>query len=185
MAEPNGANETNTPDDELIQFEPEPIPSCHDSPSENLQEGLSLDEYQTRHYSHKIKSLEQELKANKQLHKLRMAHSTRLFWLSISWIAIVWIVVLLAGFGQFPLSTPNAIPFRLSDTVMVAFITSTTATVLGLYGIAAYWILATKARNNKIRIASQRPPVHSFHKMASITSRSFTHLWQPLLRRVD
>lgn len=91
----------------------------------------------------KVEDLEQQLKERRQLHKLRKRHSSRLFRLTVAWIALVWLVVLLQGFGQW--FTPiwpglEYVKFHLSDTVAVAFITSTTATVLGLYGIAAYWL---------------------------------------------
>ena len=36
------------------------------------------------------------------------------------------------------------IDFKLNDSVLIAFITSTTATILGLYGIAAYWLFGKK-----------------------------------------
>lgn len=50
--------------------------------------------------------------------------------------------------------------FKLSDTVMVAFITSTTATVLGLYGIAAYWLYGkrpTAGDGSKEAAKNQKP----------------------------
>ena len=49
----------------------------------------------------------------------------------------------IGGFGQWftpILNDFSYIPFNLSDTVLIAFMTTTTTTVLGLYGIAAYWL---------------------------------------------
>ncbi|MBV4514935.1 hypothetical protein [Pseudomonas kurunegalensis] len=105
--------------------------------------GRPLDEIQLRTLTAKVDDLEQQLKERRQLHKLRKRHSSRLFRLTVAWVSLVWLVVLLQGFGQW--FTPlflgfSYIKFHLSDTVAVAFITSTTATVLGLYGIAAYWL---------------------------------------------
>ncbi|KDD42468.1 hypothetical protein L529_0530 [Bordetella bronchiseptica MBORD901] len=51
---------------------------------------------------------------------------------------MVWIVVVLQGFRGIPQQWGSI--FALSDAVIIAFITSTTASVLGLYGIAAYWL---------------------------------------------
>lgn len=86
---------------------------------------------------------EQARQQNNDLHGMRMSHTWLLLVLALIWIFVILIVVLLQGFGKW--FTPffdgfNHIQFKLSDTVIVAFITSTTATVLGLYGIAAYWL---------------------------------------------
>jgi hypothetical protein len=82
------------------------------------------------------------------LHGIRKAHARYLLGITVAWLLLVWFVTMLQGFGQWFLTifAPDGskgehyLSFKLSDTVMVAFITSTTATVLGLYGIAAYWL---------------------------------------------
>lgn len=85
----------------------------------------------------------QKRKEARDLHGMRMSHSWLLLGLALIWVFVILIVVLLQGFGQWftpLLSGYYHIPFELSDTIIVAFITSTTATVLGLYGISAYWL---------------------------------------------
>lgn len=85
----------------------------------------------------------QKRKEARDLHGMRMSHSWLLLCLALVWVFVILIVVLLQGFGQWftPLFKDyEHIPFELSDTIIVAFITSTTATVLGLYGISAYWL---------------------------------------------
>jgi len=87
------------------------------------------------------------------LHGIRKAHARYLLGITVTWLLLVWFVIMLNGFGQWFLTffSPDSskgeyyLPFKLSDTVMVAFMTSTTATVLGLYGIAAYWLYGKKA----------------------------------------
>lgn len=86
---------------------------------------------------------EQERRQKRELHGMRISHTWLLLALALVWIFVILVVVLLQGFGRWFTPFPNGfhhIQFKLSDTVIVAFITSTTATVLGLYGIAAYWL---------------------------------------------
>lgn len=128
-----------------LEVSPEDVPS---SPEPCLAEadqtfGEPLDVIRQRELEARVASLEHQLEERRDLHQLRKRHSSRLFGLTVCWISVVWLVVLLQGFGQWFFPIPDAlsyIRFKLSDTVAVAFITSTTATVLGLYGIAAYWL---------------------------------------------
>lgn len=85
----------------------------------------------------------QKLKHEDDIHGMRLSHSNLLLILAISWIFVIFLVVLLQGFGQWfaPISEQYSyLPFKLSDRLLTVFITSTTATVVGLYGIAAYWL---------------------------------------------
>lgn len=114
--------------------------------------GLPLEDIRYRRLQAEVQALEDQLKERRQLHKLRKKHSSRLFKLSVAWIGLIWLVVLLQGFGQWFIPIPpwlQYIKFHLSDTVAVAFITSTTATVLGLYGIAAYWLFGKPKQESK------------------------------------
>lgn len=112
--------------------------------------------------------LAQERLQNNEIHDLRIGHAKLLFRLTVSWVVVIWFVVLLQGFNQW--FTPiyqglEYISFKLSDSVMIAFMTTTTTTVLGLYGIAAYWLygkpkvdakpVASKMKENKS--ASSKP----------------------------
>lgn len=106
----------------------------------------SLDEYRTARLETELNELKRQYEERKDLHGIRTKHAWLLFYLTVAWVVIVWLVTLLQGFGQWFFPTPPLTPnqfylkFKLSDTVIVAFMTSTTATVLGLYGIAAYWM---------------------------------------------
>ncbi len=136
----------------VLEIIPEDLPQeeLNGSTDEDV-DGKSLDavraDYEKRELKERIAKAEQENKHNADIHELRRKHMGRLFTLTVVWIGIVWLVVLLQGFGRWFLLWPNEIPgeskilpFKLDSTVIVAFMTSTTATVLGLYGIAAYWL---------------------------------------------
>lgn len=74
---------------------------------------------------------------------MRISHSNALLLLAVVWLFVIFVVILLQGFGQWFTPIPDGykyLDFELSDTLLITFITSTTGTVLGLYGIAAYWL---------------------------------------------
>ncbi|WP_339546283.1 hypothetical protein [Pseudomonas sp. RA_35y_Pfl2_P32] len=90
----------------------------------------------------------QKRKHADEIHGMRLSHSNLLLLLAILWIFVIFVVVLLQGFGQWFTPIPKEysyLPFKLTDTLLITFITSTTGTVLGLYGIAAYWLYGKKA----------------------------------------
>lgn len=97
------------------------------------------------------KNLEQQLKEQEQTHEIRKKHLGRLFFLTLSWVVVIWLVVILQGFGKVPkLSAIHDLAFKLSDAVLIAFMTTTTTTVLGLYGIAAYWLYGGKKTPSEV-----------------------------------
>lgn len=82
-------------------------------------------------------------KQDGEIHGLRIIHAWLLFALTVVWVIVIWLVVLLQGFEQWfwPIDEGyKYIRFKLSDAVVIAFMTTTTTTVLGLYGIAAFWL---------------------------------------------
>ena len=98
------------------------------------------------------KSQDQQYQHNNDIHDLRMSHLKLLLGLALVWIFVILIVVLLQGYGQwfFPIIDGYfLLKFNLSDAVVIAFITSTTATVLGLYGIGAYWLYGKPEKDKK------------------------------------
>ncbi|MGC3892659.1 hypothetical protein [Pseudomonas urmiensis] len=101
----------------------------------------------------------QKRKHANDIHGMRMSHSKLLLGLALVWIFVILVVVLLQGFGQWftPLFDGYVyLKFKLSDTVVIAFITSTTATVLGLYGIAAYWLYGKPPPDKKTVAAKDK-----------------------------
>lgn len=78
------------------------------------------------------------------LDKARRTYTRNLFILTLFWLIVVVIFVSLTGFSYSSLNNPkcveNCVNFSLSDNVLIAFITSTTATVIGIFIIVATWL---------------------------------------------
>lgn len=83
-----------------------------------------------------------------ELHGIRKTHLSRLFILTCVWSGVVIFILISTGLKRlwwFPLpDCLTAIPFELESSVIIAFITSTTATIISLYTIAAYWLFKKK-----------------------------------------
>lgn len=99
-------------------------------------------QYEIDEIGHRVDQMAANLAHDNDLHELRKSYSLYLFVLVVIWVVTVWIALIFQGFGRFP--HVDGLKFILSDTVLVAFITSTTASVLGLFGIAAYWMFGGK-----------------------------------------
>jgi hypothetical protein len=84
----------------------------------------------------KTKQLGDKVRHEDEEHLLRKHYLGPLFWLTVGWLLVVVIFVVLTGF--------RAWGFHLSDTVLVAFITSTTLNVMGLFLVAARWLYPPK-----------------------------------------
>lgn len=83
-----------------------------------------------------VGGLRDELERLKNLHTIRKVYLGLLFSLTVVWLLIVVVCVLMAGF--------HFSGFTLSDSVLIAFITSTTLSVLGLFHFAAKWLYPSK-----------------------------------------
>lgn len=81
---------------------------------------------------YQVKRLEQQLQEAQDTHKLRLRYADKIFWLVCAWLVGVVIAIFLSGL--------NAFGFKLSDNVLIAFITSTTVTVVGLFAVVAKWM---------------------------------------------
>ena len=78
--------------------------------------------------------LRQEIAHTKHLHYVRLFILAALFILVLCWLGSVALLLLLQGFKVWG--------FWLSDKVIIAYITSTTVSVLGLFHIAAKWLFS-------------------------------------------
>jgi len=67
-----------------------------------------------------------------ELHDTRKQYVGRLFWLITAWLAVVIALVALTA------TLKNT--FALADSVLIAFITSTTVSVIALFVIVAKWL---------------------------------------------
>lgn len=138
--DPRSQNET-TEDSLDFEYTPEKPSSNPQSISEDPSR--DLDDFRFKRLQSEVEDLKQQLLERKELHDLRKWHSRWLFALTVFWVFILWGIVLVQGIGVLPWKPEGAseyLKFSLEDSVIIAFMTSTTATVLGLYGIAAYWL---------------------------------------------
>jgi hypothetical protein len=92
---------------------------------------LSLDLEEHR-LSFEIDCLQQELNELKDNHQLRLTYTARIFWLVVAWLACVVASIIMSGLAAWG--------FHLSDGVLIAFITSTTVNVVGLFVLVAKWM---------------------------------------------
>ena len=91
-----------------------------------------------------------EKRNDNELHDIRKTHLNRLFTLTCVWSGLVIYILISLGLGRLlwfsttPSHHTDISPFKLEPSVIIAFITSTTATIIGLYTIAAYWLFKKK-----------------------------------------
>ncbi len=77
-----------------------------------------------------------DLKGHERDIENRGKYTSRLYWLMLGWMTAVYVVIVLSGFA--------ALGFKLSDTVLIALITGTTANVIGLFVIVARYLFTKK-----------------------------------------
>lgn len=95
--------------------------------------------------------LRESLQQIKDLHIARLRLLTGLFRLIICWLLSVVTLLVLLGFGSLT-------HFSLSDKVVITYITSTTASVLGLFIIAAKWLYSEQSALNQAKQQYLRSP---------------------------
>ena len=108
--------------------------------------------------------LRQENKERDDLHSLRTENLPKLRKLVSWWLSVVVIFTFLVGlkislptyfsFNSESCETCFKIGFNLSDGVLIAFITSTTASVIGLFLIAAKWLYPSSKDKESSHFAS-------------------------------
>ena len=92
-----------------------------------------------RSQEHEVIQLGQQLSTpesrDAEIHTWREKYAHRIFCVIVVWLFCDVGLVLLYGFGQ-----AKWILFLAKDTVIIAFITSTTVAVLGLFAIVMRWL---------------------------------------------
>lgn len=94
--------------------------------------GIDLEEYRLQF---QLECLNSQLRQLNDNHNLRLSYTGKIFWLVVAWLVAVVASIALSGF--------SCHGFRLSDNVIIAFITSTTVNVVGLFVIVAKWMYPT------------------------------------------
>jgi hypothetical protein len=85
-----------------------------------------------------LECLISQLNQQNDNHRLRLAYTGKIYGLVVGWLVCVLLCVACSGFSYKG--------FRLSDSVLLAFITSTTVTVVGLFVLVAKWMYPTADR---------------------------------------
>ena len=86
--------------------------------------------------------LQQSLKHLNENHTLRLSYTGRIYWLVVGWLACVVIYICWAGFAWKG--------FVLPEKVLLAFITSTTVTVVGLFVLVAKWMYPPARKTRRL-----------------------------------
>jgi hypothetical protein len=85
----------------------------------------------------RLEHLSHDLRVEKDRHKLRVPYIDRLYWLTVIWLLIVIIFLSLQATVK---------KFNLSDSVLIAFITSTTVSVIGLFVLVGKWLFPSSEK---------------------------------------
>lgn len=116
--------------------------ALRDRPDKEFSDSPNLEiDLEQHKLSHEVELLRQELKESQETHTLRLSYSGKIFYLVCVWLVCVTIAVFLSGF--------SFQGFSLSDKVLIAFITSTTVNVVGLFIVVAKWMFPSNPNNNK------------------------------------
>jgi hypothetical protein len=128
-----------------------------------FDQGQTLDEARIRH---EISELHRQSVVDTELHGIRKDYTKRLFSLTCVWLITVQVFVFLSalrgivllpglGLGNLPFAFSLNMAqecdvcakfiFSLPERVLIAFITSTTATVVGIFLIVAKWLFPANA----------------------------------------
>lgn len=112
-------------------------PDCLGVEEENAFKKGDYDDYQKRYIEIVLDNLEKEA-------ELRKREFKKLSYIAIGWTLTIILITIVQGFGAFPVQwftgTFTYLKFNLSNHAYIALVTTTTATILGLYTIAAYWL---------------------------------------------
>jgi len=111
-----------------------PHAAAAESAKTEPEEAISVVRYQAEKLQIENDGLRDELEAAKDVHALRKEYIPKLFYLTVGWLSTVLVFVGLVARGI----------FVLSDKVLIALITSTTVSVIGIFMLAAKWLFPHK-----------------------------------------
>lgn len=133
-------------EDELLQKIPPLVPQTSDVDEGDY--GRALEELEYRTKLNKVEKLEHELEAERLMLDHRKCFSWVIFSLSAGWLVFI-------GTFLWLFSAQNAPSKHVSDSVLIALITTTTANVLGLFFIVAHWLfpdpMTSTLKNSKAK----------------------------------
>jgi len=89
-----------------------------------------------------------QTEGQKQDIKERKKYAQLFFYLSCAWLAAIVVILMLQGFGSQGFDSLWKTPFKLSDSIVLAMIGSTTANVLGILYIVAKYLFPNRGRDD-------------------------------------
>lgn len=98
---------------------------------------FSFDELQ----NNELRKLNEELKDLKQDRDERKSYASKLYWLVLIWLVVILLIVIFQGLRSLP-GTPFY--FKLSDTVLITLITTTTANVAAFFLVVVRYLFRPK-----------------------------------------
>ena len=107
---------------------------------------LSLERIKLDTEQNALEKAQHELHVERTMLEERRIYAEKLFMLSVVWTIFIGAFLVAAGLGN----------LRVSDSVLIALITTTTANVLGLFYIVAKWLFPQPAAESSV---SSRQPV--------------------------
>jgi hypothetical protein len=124
-----------------------PVPTEPTIQAQQLQQegnNYELVDEQLRQNKLKNDRFEDESTHWKTIYELRRDYIPKLFYMIVGWLVVVALFVFLTGYSADNINNPdcriNCTRFNLSDNILIAFITTTTATVIGIFIIVAKWL---------------------------------------------
>ena len=118
------------------------------NPAEDL---IAADLVKQEKEREKLYRYKQHTKHSDDLHALRQDYVPKLYWMICLWLLFVAVIIFLSGYSAENINNPdcqiNCTRFKLTDQVLIAFITTTTATVVGLFVIVAKWLFPAPEKN--------------------------------------
>jgi hypothetical protein len=105
-------------------------------PDPNTQQEL-----ETLRYGAQTEGQKQDIKERKKYAQL-------FFYLSCAWLVAIVVILMLQGFGSQGFGSFWKAPFKLSDSIVLAMIGSTTANVLGILYIVAKYLFPNRGSDD-------------------------------------
>ena len=132
---------------------PEPLDQIPPPSEEVLVESVlepdysvSLEELELRTRLNAVEVLEHELEAKRFMLDMRKRYAKYLFGLCVAWLIFIGCIIWMSGMGG-----TYCHPFKLSDAVLIALITTTTLNVLGLFLGVTLWLFPRLDSSGKTR----------------------------------
>lgn len=101
----------------------------------------------------RTQQLQNKISEDSDLHGIRKSYTGKLFILTLSWLTVVTVLVFLTGLRTPIFNNPQCgqecYGYILSENILIAFITSTTATVIGIFIIVAKWLFPSPPNDEK------------------------------------